>query len=173
MTKLTFLCPYYFWTPTLMLWLGLFTFFITCYGFVTSSLEARLPLIGFCVLLSLSCLGQLASCFTALQLRFSRLKDLLLSVHFRNTIGNNADSRELEKISANMQLYFSDPGVRENWDVMQESLRCCGGLHYGFPEQSGRGFMTWVRPMTDAQLGQNKRDLDQDQERVAKAKIVS
>ena len=68
-----------------------------------------------------------------------------------------------------MQLYFSDPGVRENWDVMQESLRCCGGLQYGFPEQSGKGFMTWEGPMTNVQ---NKRDLDGDQTRVSKAMIV-
>jgi len=121
MLKLYFWSGYFYWTPMLMLILGIYTFLTTCYGFIISVKESRGLLMVMSILLSIAFVGQVGSCFTALMLR---------------TVVDTNVPRVLD-INENMGLYYEDEGVRDNWDSMQRSLRCCGGMGYEI------GYRTW------------------------------
>lgn len=121
MLKLEFWSPYFYWTPMIMLCLGLFTFATTCYGFIISVRESRSLITIMSVLLAITFLGQLGSCFTAMMLR----------TEISTNIPNVAN------ILNDMKLYETDEGIKANWDSMQRSLRCCGSKEYEL------GFRSW------------------------------
>lgn len=114
MLKLGFWSPYFYWTPMLMLSLGLYTFLTTCYGFIISVKESRGLITVMSVLLAFAFIGQLASVFTTMMLR----------TEIETNIPNVAD------INDNMKQYDLDEDVKANWDGMQRSLRCCGSKDY-------------------------------------------
>lgn len=69
MLKLGFWSEYFYWTPMLMLTLGLYTFGTTCYGFIISVRESRGLITVMSILLAIAFLGQMASVFTVMMLR--------------------------------------------------------------------------------------------------------
>jgi hypothetical protein len=70
MLKLEFWSSYFYWTPILMLILGLYTFGTCCYGYIISVRESRSLIMVMAILLSVAFIGQLGSCFTVIILRF-------------------------------------------------------------------------------------------------------
>ena len=61
---------YYFWlVPIYMICLGVYTFMVCVFGFVTSAQDNRGMLVAYAILLVLAFLAQLGSIFTALELR--------------------------------------------------------------------------------------------------------
>jgi hypothetical protein len=121
MLKLEFWSSYFYWTPMLMLVLGLYTFGTCMYGFIISVRESRGLIMVMAILLSFAFVGQLGSCFTALKLR----------THLKIYPVQNLVVLE------NMALYNIDDTVTANWDSMQSNLRCCGGNRYE------DGYTTW------------------------------
>jgi len=128
MLKLDFWSPYFYWTPMIMLVLGIFTFAVTCYGFIISVRESRGLIMVMAILLGLAFVGQLASVFTVFMLR--------------TTIETTIPEARL--ILDDMQKYGREdyPEVKENWDSMQSSLRCCGGMQYE------SGYTSWEAALT-------------------------
>lgn len=121
MLKLDFWSPYFYWTPMVMLCLGIYTFATTCYGFIISVRESRGLITVMSVLLGIAFIGQLASVFTAMMLRTEIETDI----------------PKVSYIQDNMAQYETDDYIKANWDSMQRSLRCCGGMGYEL------GYDTW------------------------------
>ncbi len=67
--KLDFWSAYFYVVPVLMISLGVYTFLVCIFGFLISGSENRGLIAGFAVLLAIAFLAQLASIFTALELR--------------------------------------------------------------------------------------------------------
>lgn len=130
MLKLEFWSPYFYWTPMLMLSLGIYTFFTCCYGFIISVRESRGLITVMALLLSIAFLGQLASIFTAMMLR----------TEVEVGIPNVGD------IQIDMAKYYKDDYIKGNWDSMQRSLRCCGGMRYEI------GYRSWESALKDTMV---------------------
>ena len=122
----------------LMLSMGVYTSATTCYGFIIISVkESRGLLTVMAVLLSIAFIGQLASVFTAEQLRTD------LETEMAN-VGN---------MVTDMKKYDSEDGyTKANWDSLQSSLRCCGGKDYEV------GFRSWDVVQVNGQTGRNVPD---------------
>jgi len=93
----------------------------TCYGFIISVRESRGLIMVMSILLGIAFIGQVASVFTALMLRTEISTDI----------------PNVRDIQQNMEQYHVDDYIKGNWDTMQRSLRCCGGMGYEI------GFETW------------------------------
>jgi len=121
--KLEFWSWYFLACPTCMLSLGLYTFAVSVYGFITSSFENRGLISLMAVFLGIAFFIQIFSVFTAMELRYK------------------VDTERIpaQPLDTNMREYGKDSTITENWDSMQENLRCCGGMHFevGFNSWSG------------------------------------
>lgn len=132
-TKLDFWSTWFYWTPILMLILGLYTFATSVYGFLISNHENRCFISMTALFLSIAFLGQLFSVFTAMELR--------------NTIERDVVGTELHREIG----MYGDPehqAITDNWDEMQSELRCCGG------EDFEKGYKDWTNTFNTG-LGQN------------------
>jgi hypothetical protein len=112
--KLHFWSSFFTIVPILMIVLGIYTFLVCIYGFAISHSENRALLAVYAGLLILAFIAQLASIFTALELR--------TTVAHAN-IAASAVNEELNN-------YGVDATVTSNWDEMQRDLHCCGGNNY-------------------------------------------
>jgi len=104
---------YFYVAPVLMICLGVFKFLTSIYGFAISATENRGLLAFFAVLLSVAFLGQLASIFTAFEVRTT-----IILGDYGGT--NAADA---------LRYYGEDPTTTSEWDALQRQQRCCGGLN--------------------------------------------
>jgi len=121
LTKLEFWSQYFYWTPLVMLGLGLYTFLVSVYGFLISNRESRGLISLIAVFLSIAFLGQIFSIYTAFELRYKI----------------NAEVIPEGDALRNMRSYLTDDSVKYNWDWMQRDLRCCGSVNYE------SGFQSW------------------------------
>ena len=97
-----------------MIVLGVYKFIIALYGAGIAGYENRGLLIFFAVLLALAFIAQIASIFTAIEVR--------TTIGLGNYRGAN--------IVESLKQYNVDSGITAGWDSMQEQLRCCGGTNY-------------------------------------------
>ena len=67
--KLNFWSVYFWLVPIYMICLGVYTFMVCVFGFVTAATDNRTMLVAYAVLLVMAFLAQLGSIFTALELR--------------------------------------------------------------------------------------------------------
>jgi len=133
-TKLDFWSPWFYWTPILMVILGLYTFATSVYGFLISNHENRCLISLTALFLAIAFLGQLFSVFTAMELR---------NTIERQVVGTDL-GREMDK--------YGDPDnqdITDKWDEMQKELRCCGGEHFE------NGYHDWRNTNEKSTLGQD------------------
>jgi len=126
LTKLDFWSWHFYSCPICMLALGVYTFAVSVYGFLISKQESRALISLVAVLFSIAFLVQLFSIFTAFELR--------------NKI--NIETNFITSLNQNMRQYNTDDAVKSNWDTMQKSLRCCGGMQFD------TGFNDWQHVMS-------------------------
>jgi len=113
LTMLYFWSWYFYACPMCMLALGIYTFAVSVYGFLISRRESRELLVMVAIFFSIAFLVQLFSIFTAFQLRV-----------ILNTV------QVVPGVQENMRQYKTDNTIKNNWDSIQRSHRCCGGLNY-------------------------------------------
>jgi len=109
---LAFWSSYFQIAPILMISLGAFKFIAACYGFGITGTENRGLLAFFAVLLCVAFVGQLASIFTAIEVRTTV------------TLGEYGSA----DFTSILSKYQEDSGIKSSWDRMQMDMRCCGGL---------------------------------------------
>jgi len=112
--NLHFWSIYFYVTPILMICLGVFKFITSLYGFAISNTENRALLGTFAVLLVVAFLGQLASIFTAIEVR--------TTITVAEYGGTN--------VVQSLEKYGEDSAVTAEWDTMQVEQRCCGGTNF-------------------------------------------
>ena len=112
--KLDFWSTYFMIVPLLMIVLGVYTFIVCVYGFLISGSERRLLLVIYALLLCIAFFAQLASIFTALELRTTVAGP---------TVTANAVNEDLRR-------YGIDSGITSKWDDLQEDMQCCGGSNF-------------------------------------------
>ena len=96
-----------------MICLGVYKFLISIYGFAISNTESRGLLAFFAVLLSVAFIGQLASIFTAIEVRTT-----IVLAEYGGT-----------NVIESLRKYGIDQTITDEWDTMQLELRCCGGTN--------------------------------------------
>ena len=114
MPYLHFWHPYFVIAPYMLLFLGVYKFIVSIYGFIVADRKNRPLLVVFSLLLVAGFIGQLASIFIFWQLRTEI------------QLGSIENSQIMEQLIR----YGSDPKVTEYWDEMQQKLSCCGGLSW-------------------------------------------
>jgi hypothetical protein len=128
-SKLDFWSSLFWIVPEFMIVLGIYTFLITVYGFLISGSENRCLIGVLAALLGVAFILQLASIFTALELRTTITKA---------DIGSAAVREDLDK-------YNLDSATTAKWDILQRDLHCCGG----------NNFLTGYRDYKNTQIGAN------------------
>jgi len=113
-TKLDFWSTYFVIAPNLMIVLGVYTFLVCLFGFLISGSEQRVLLMIYSVLLAIAFLAQLASIFTAMEMRNNIVSKTLIS----------AD------VTEELNQYNENPSITAKWDDMQRDLHCCGAHQY-------------------------------------------
>lgn len=122
-TKLDFWSPWFYWNPTVMVCLGLYTFAVSVYSFLISNHENRCFISMTAIFFSLAFLVQLFSVFMAMELRY---------IINNNVIPPGNINNEMRHYGLPDQM-----AITAKWDEMQTELRCCGG------EQFETGWMDW------------------------------
>jgi len=107
---LVFWSSFFYYTPYLMVSLGVYMLVISIYGFAITGTENRGVLAVFAVLLCLAFVGQLASIFTAIQTQ--------TVIKLDQSVGSN--------YIGTLKEYGRDPWVTAHWDALQQDMRCCG-----------------------------------------------
>jgi len=110
---LRFWSNFYYITPILMICIGVYKFIIAIYGFAISNTENRGLLATFAILLCVAFLGQLASIYTAVEVRTA----IVLS-DFGGT-----------DVVESLRQYGEDSTITQEWDELQREQRCCGGMN--------------------------------------------
>lgn len=104
---------YFYVAPVLMICMGVYKFVVSFYGFSISNTENRGLLAVFAVLMVIGFLAQLASIFTAIEVRTAIVLSDYGGVNYIETL----------------QKYGVDATVTADWDKLQTEQRCCGGLN--------------------------------------------
>lgn len=112
--KLNFWSSYFTIVPYLMISLGIFTFLVCVLGFLIARTELRRYLIIYAALLCIAFLAQLASIFTALELR--------------TTVAG--PKVQPNKINEELNRYGVDASITAKWDELQRDVQCCGGTQF-------------------------------------------
>jgi len=114
MDKLGFWSEYFAVFPNYVIYLSIYTFGVSLFGFFITGMERRRYLIAYGVMLSLAFFSHLGSIFTALELR--------------NIISQAAVGAA--DVNEDLSMYGIDAAITRKWDVLQRDLYCCGGHNF-------------------------------------------
>jgi len=112
--------------PYLILAIGGLLLLVSVCGIIAAGLKSRVALISYAILLGLAFGLQLASIFTAMELR----NQMQLPRLFETM---NTDVYE------EMKLYWVDDDIKFKWDTLQRDYQCCGAYNLM------NGFQDWQR----------------------------